>query len=328
MTTPGILAHAVKTQGWSFIPLTVLPPLLANVTIGAVLYTTYLQTLGIIYEPASHASKRVYPPPSAVQTFSAGFVAGGIQSLLAAPLDALSIRFRTADLLSQRYASMWHYAWSKTRAIGTRGAMAGWGLSFTKDAFGYGAFFASFEFVKSQCFYEAVSMYYGAYATLSLGQQREIDLHKSGERRGSNEASTPRPVIRPHYLMEPGFILLAGIAASVAQQAVQHPLQTIQEVHWKRLPGLDEQMQTRPRRLQTLHLYAQAYRKTFKQCAVLARRSGGWRSWLFAHFWSSTLTQVPSTSAGLIVFEVFRRKFGIGADAVRIQKDGYDILLP
>jgi hypothetical protein len=30
MTTPAVLAHAVRTEGWSFIPNQVLPPLLAN----------------------------------------------------------------------------------------------------------------------------------------------------------------------------------------------------------------------------------------------------------------------------------------------------------
>jgi len=30
MTTPALLAHAIKTEGWGFIPNQVLPPLLAN----------------------------------------------------------------------------------------------------------------------------------------------------------------------------------------------------------------------------------------------------------------------------------------------------------
>jgi hypothetical protein len=32
VTTPGLLFHAVKEQGWGFIPNQVLPPMLANVT--------------------------------------------------------------------------------------------------------------------------------------------------------------------------------------------------------------------------------------------------------------------------------------------------------
>ena len=86
MTTPGILAYAIKTHGWSFLPNQVLPPLLANVSVGAVLYAAYLTNLGLLYEPASHSSKRIYPPPPFHTTFFAGYSAGVVQSLLAAPL--------------------------------------------------------------------------------------------------------------------------------------------------------------------------------------------------------------------------------------------------
>jgi hypothetical protein len=35
---------------------------------------------------------------------------------------------------------------------------------------------------------------------------------------------------------------------------------------------------------------------------------------------------VPSTSAGLVIFELVRRRFGMGEE-VKISEDGYDILL-
>ena len=41
----------------------------------------------------------------------------------------------------------------------------------------------------------------------------------------------------------------------------------------------------------------------------------------------SRAAQVPSTSAGLIIFELVRRKYGMGGEPVRINRDGYDILL-
>ncbi|KAG9577236.1 hypothetical protein KCU77_g13568, partial [Aureobasidium melanogenum] len=168
MTTPGILAYAVQTHGWSFIPNQVLPPLLANVTVGAVLYTSYLGALGLYYEPASHSSKRIYPPAPLSSTFAAGFSAGAFQSIVAAPLDALTIRFKTTDLTQGTYKNMWDYASRKLQTIGARGAFAGWGLSFVKDSFGYGLFFGAFEFIKSQCFYEYVSHWYSRYGILSM----------------------------------------------------------------------------------------------------------------------------------------------------------------
>ena len=41
----------------------------------------------------------------------------------------------------------------------------------------------------------------------------------------------------------------------------------------------------------------------------------------------NTVRQVPSTSAGLIVFELMRRKYAFESEEIRIEKDGFDILL-
>lgn len=54
---------------------------------------------------------------------------------------------------------------------------------------------------------------------------------------------------------------------------------------------------------------------------------GGWRRWLYKDFVWNTIRSTPSTSAGLIVFELVRRKYGMGDGEVRINEDGYDILL-
>jgi hypothetical protein len=95
-------------------------------------------------------------------TFTAGFIGGGIQSVIAAPFDALQTRFRTADILDGKHKTMWHYAGHKLRSIGIQGIFAGWSLSFTKDAFGAAVFFGTFETVKSQAYLEFVSRYYGS----------------------------------------------------------------------------------------------------------------------------------------------------------------------
>jgi hypothetical protein len=63
-------------------------------------------------------------------------------------------------------------------------------------------------------------------------------------------------------------------------------------------------------------------------CTAEAKSEGlGLARWLYRGFWWNTIRQVPSTSAGLIIFELIRRKYGFGAEEVRITKDGYDILL-
>ncbi|GKZ69271.1 hypothetical protein AnigIFM60653_001052 [Aspergillus niger] len=206
-TTPGLLVHAVRTYGWRFIPNQVMPPLLANAGIGAVLYTSYLQVLGALYEPASQGIKRVYPPAPPSSTFAAGLIAGTIQSIVAAPLDALQVRLRASDLLEGPYKSMWHYGRHKLNQIGVRGIFAGWGLSFTRDAFGYAVFFSFFEFVKSQAYYSFLTWYYGSRRTHYVEQSQHIQSSDRGV-----------PLIRPHYALEPCFLMAAGVAASIAQQ--------------------------------------------------------------------------------------------------------------
>ena len=292
--------------------------MMANVTVGAILYTTYLQSLGALHGPASHQSKRVYPPPPVSAAFGAGFAAGSVQSIVAAPLDALQVRFRTSDMLEGHYKNMWNYASHKLREIGPKGIFAGWSLSFVKDSLGFAVFFATFEAVKSQAYYNFVRKWYGNYKPV---------FERISQRQKSQSSEFDRPTIKPHYTMEPTFLLLAGVAASVNQQLVQHPLATIQTVHYNRLESLDYAAKLEQPHSQMMRSYYKAYKETFRQCQTQASRGGGWQAWLYRGFLGTTIRQVPSTSAGLIVFELVRRRYSSFEDAVCIHKDGYDILL-
>ncbi|KAJ5836155.1 Mitochondrial substrate/solute carrier [Penicillium robsamsonii] len=303
-TTPGLLLHAVQTYGWRFIPNQVLPPLMANAGVGAVLYTSYLQVLGALHEPVSQGVKRVWPPAPPSATFAAGFTAGTIQSIVAAPLDALQVRFQTSDMLEGQYRSMWHYGHHKLKQIGLRGVFAGWSLSFMRDSLGYAVFFSSFEYIKSQSYYSFVTWYYGSL------QVDHVDKLSSSE---SSDRGVP--LIKPHYALEPCFLMMAGVMASIAQQTIQHPLSRIQDLHLGRLEYLDHQASLIPSRQKMIQLYYHAYQETFKRCKRKAVRAGGWRSWLFRGFIGSSLRQVPSTSAGLIIFELVRRRYANPADA-------------
>ena len=190
-----------------------------------------------------------------------------------------------------------------------RGVLAGWTLSFTKDALGYGLFFATFEYVKAQSYYAFITRYYGSLNPWNLPQD---DLIR---------------VIRPHYAIEPSFLLLAGMAASVSQQFVQHPIGLLQDIHYRSLAAYDKKSRSPVSVAEHLRLYSSAYKKTFQQGRARASQLGGWRKWLYKGFLRNTIRQVPSTSAGLIIFELVRRRYGIDVEAARIQKDGYDILL-
>ncbi|PKS10923.1 hypothetical protein jhhlp_002681 [Lomentospora prolificans] len=331
-TTPGVLTSAVKHHGWRVIPDQILPPLIANVGVAAVLYTSYLQILGMLHEESGKGSKRAYPPPEPTQTFAAGFLAGGIQSVIAAPLDAIQARYDHKDVMSSnpdgKPASMWSFSAAKLHEIGMRGIFAGWGLSFVKDSFGSAVFFSTFEYVKAQGYYKFVRWYYE-------GLDEDI-IDTLARKRPHNEGLR---VIRPHYAIEPLFLLFAGISASFTQQFLLHPLTHIQVEHWNHLEDIDEKakrLRCQPKtgswlghlRSRMFRTYYRAYSETWAQCHTEARSEGrGIIGWLYRGFWWNTIRQVPSTSAGLIIFELVRRKYGLTREEVRITKDGYDILL-
>ncbi|TPX17765.1 uncharacterized protein E0L32_002866 [Thyridium curvatum] len=359
-TTPGVLTSAIKHHGWRVVPDQVLPPLLANVGVGAVLYTSYLQILGRLHEESAKASRRVYPPPDPTATFAAGFLAGSIQSVVAAPLDAIQARYDHRQLFAGEAGSnggkpqsIWAFSTAKLREIGFRGIFAGWGLSWMKDSFGNAVFFSTFEYVKAQGYYKFVRWYYGGLnedLLDILARKRPTHDHRL-RTEGADPGSAPL-IIRPHYAIEPAFLLLAGVSASVAQQVLLHPLTNIQMEHWDHLEDLDEKARklrerrakeqqlknnsesatnspAKPRRRwRMLRAYYHAYQETWQQCKGQAAAEGQSVSrWLWRGFWWNTIRQVPSTSAGLIIFELVRRKYGFDEGEVRITRDGYDILL-
>ncbi|TQV95537.1 hypothetical protein V2A60_000727 [Cordyceps javanica] len=339
-TTPGVLTSAIRHEGWGIIPHQILPPLIANVGVGAVLYTSYLHILGQLHEGSGRATKRVYPPPSPGSTFTAGFLAGALQSVVAAPLDALQARYDHNDLMrndgSGKPQSMWRFGAEKLREIGLRGIFAGWGLSLAKDSMGSAVFFSVFEYVKAQGYYRFVTWYYGG-----LGKDI-VDLlatkRPASTPPGGDDASATT-IIRPHYAIEPMFLLAAGISASFTQQLFLHPLTHFQVKHWDHLEELDAKAQRyrssaaanperKAPRFRMMRAYYRAYQETLAGCAAEAATDGvSLNRWLYRGFWWNAIRQVPSTSAGLIIFELIRRKYGFGADEVRITKDGYDILL-
>lgn len=230
-------------------------------------------------------------------------------------MDALQVRFDKSEMLHRN--TMLQYARHKLHEVGVRGVFASWGLSFFKDSLGAAAFFSTFEFVKAQFYYSFVRWYYGSLRPSSI-----IEMAPTTKSRNRDV-----PTIKPHYALEPCFLMGAGITASVAQQIIQHPLGMVQNLHYERLEVLDHQASLRHSKKEMLRHYYHAYHETLRECKTAAAIVGGMRTWLFRGFLINTIKQVPSTSAGLIIFELVRRKYGTQAEAVMIQKDGYDILL-
>lgn len=300
--------------------------------------------LGVFHEPSGIGLKRVFPPPAFADTLAAGMVAGGIQSLVAAPLDALQTRSDVNEMLEGRHRSIWRYATHKLQEIGIRGVFAGYGFSLAKESLGYGIFFSSFEYVKQQLYYTYLTHYYGRRRFLELPLPLHyFDITSSPLDTASThtDPTTGKIVIRPHYALEPTFLLLAGVTASVMQQAISFPITQLQAIHYSRLESLDYKTKlvsplkegdgragllTRWGRLR--ERYAHSYGETLEQARYQSSRFGGWRRWLFRGFMGQAVRQVPGTSAGLIVFEVVRRRWALeGEKGMRVEWEGYDILL-
>lgn len=233
-------------------------------------------------------------------------------------------------MLDGKYKNALQYGGKKLAEIGFRGVFAGWELSLLKDSFGYGFFFATFEYVKAQGYYAFVKSYYGGLSPYRHGPILPP--------RTSTDKQEGTIVIKPHYAIEPTFLMLAGISATVAQQLITYPVSLVQSIHHGSLARLQflalsddttTTIRTRPRlQVQPRHaFFFKSYANTFRRCRVLARRMGSWRRWLWKGFFLNTIKQVPSTSAGLVIFELVRRRYGTEIQALAVEEYGYNILL-
>ncbi|BFZ61008.1 hypothetical protein YB2330_002066 [Saitoella coloradoensis] len=313
-STIGLLFNACQKHGLRFIPDNVLPPLLANSAVGVVLYTTYITALPLYHPPSYHHPNRTWPPPPFESVFWAGASAGAAQAIIAQPLDALQVRFKMNDMLEGKFRSMWDYSRTTLREVGVRSILGGFMLSLTKDALGYGLFFATFEFVKQQGYYSFLRLIYG--------KPHEPIQHDDVKHRHMHNTHPP------HFIIPPLFVVLAGAAASTAHQAISYPLTKIQDIHWSRLETLDYKL--RLEGSNPMLAYLHSYRDTFRQCSMSAAKYGGWWRWLYRGFAGTAVRSVPSTSAGLVVFEAFRRKYGgpsvFGGD-VLVEEEGWEVIL-
>ncbi|CAG8604579.1 16573_t:CDS:2 [Acaulospora colombiana] len=190
-TSIGMISNAVKYHGFSFIPRYILPPFVANSVVGAVLFTFYVSVLSKINGTSSFDAP---PPPSPFPAaFFSGAIAGAAQSLVAAPLDSLKVRFEVNDLLDGKHRSMYDYAKKTLKELGFASIYRGIGLTLIKDSLSCGLFFGVFEFAKQQ-----------------LTDQRHSQKNS--------------------YVVNPVFVLAAGGLAAVSYHIIDYPLDKIRNV--------------------------------------------------------------------------------------------------
>lgn len=89
--------------------------------IGAVLFTTYITVLsqfsGTSFFESDYNHSLHSPPPFSI-VFTSGAIAGAAQSLVAAPLDSLKVRFEVNDLLEGKHKSMFDFAKTTWKELG------------------------------------------------------------------------------------------------------------------------------------------------------------------------------------------------------------------
>ena len=271
---------------------------------GAVLYTTYLQVLGDGYQVSPLVKDAPRSGHAIANTLSAGAAAGAVHSTIITPLEMLQRSFRTTDITKHKYKDMWRYGFYKSQELGFRRLYAGWRLCFAKDTAGCAVFFATFEFVKSRCYESFVEHYYGGSSNVLADESMKgtVTVHRDAK------------LGKPHYAVEPAFLMFAGIAASVIQQAIQYPLERIQDSFYRVLPSTSSDKSVPQTWECSRQETRQAYKGTLKRIQKHAQRVHGWRRCLFKGFFWNTVRQVPSTSAGLVIFELLRRRQGFDGD--------------
>lgn len=309
-SSPALLYESVRRHGWQFIPNQVLPPMVANAAVGVILYSTYLIAMqyfsenrgwkwtigGAVGKGADSWYSWVF---SLYDSFRAGFIAGGVSSIAASPIDALYSRSNYAELVDSdvRNQGLYKYAWKKLKSIGVVGIFAGFWLNLMKESLGFGTYFALFEVIKSK----------GYKSTTKVLDW--WDRVRGRENTGSHDASQRNG----GRALQLTFVLFAGATAASGLIAVQYPFSKVQKVHLARLEALDIFNETnKVERSKWFKLYYNSYKQTWD--ILVARKLKSrltWPAFMYKGFTRYTLTNIPATSVGLLVFEITRQNLSL-----------------
>ena len=301
-----MLISVLKREGWRFIPDNILPPLIANLATGVILYGTYLGTLDVFNRHRGPKANFEYSP---IDTWRAGFIAGAVQSLAAAPLDAIYSRLTTAEMISGKHENLWRYGAHKLKEIGLVGVFAGYAFSLVKESFGFAFYFLTFELIKTRGYnltYRVIS----AYRNFKLAVSEKISFFGTNDQKVNSDI-IKKERLRLTKILKSTFVLLAGASAAFTLLAVQYPLTKVQRIHFHRLEALDiynssvHPLKKRP----FIKVYWNSYLDTFQQ--VMKNKQTYRMTWFqlaYKGFARNALTTIPATSVGLLIFEIMRTR--------------------
>ena len=261
-----VLHRALKQYGWRIIPERILPPLLVNSLTGILLYTSYLQTSSYLNKDITDQNEYYF------NIYKSGWIAGLLQGLVSSPVDAIIVRQNTDELIRQidKHDNVWKYAWRKWRQIGIIGCYGGCLLTLFKESISFGAYFWSFEYIKTK--------YDG-----KLKDSKYI--HHS-------------------------IIFVSGVTSALILQMIQYPITKIERIHHKRLEAIDNlaiTYRSNGWRSKHIHLYRNAYRETFIHLRQI--HTGNYlhfTKWLYRGFTRNTMAVIPGTTAGLLFLNYLR----------------------
>ncbi|KAJ3104637.1 hypothetical protein HDU97_009028 [Phlyctochytrium planicorne] len=237
----GFVRNLFKVEGFALISKNMLPLLICNSIIGAVLFNTYSITLEIL-------SKEVALPSFGGDSeeeltyevkhspFSAGALAGVAQSLLATPLDNVTRRVDPAEVANRRGEGVFRVMVQTVReAMPTEGGAwnkfkflyHGYPVNVAKDALGFSLFFGMFE------------------TTRRIGKRFVMDVHDtySWPKRyiypttstdpKSLDNPSEEPKSRPSLSLTLGnvaAVVSAGSLAGMSYQLVAYPFERISQI--------------------------------------------------------------------------------------------------
>lgn len=303
-----LLTRVLREKGWKFIPDHILPPLLANLATGVILYATYLTTLDA-FDKRRHQGEQkpangVYSP---FDTWRAGLIAGAVQSFVAAPLDAIYSRLTLSDRFEGKHTGYWEYVAHKLKQIGVVGVFAGFGFSLVKESLGFAFYFSTFELVKTRGYNMTYNMI-ERYRKVKRSVKKTLGF-------ASTEALDPQLLMleerRLTRILRSTYILLAGASAAVSLLAVQYPLSKVQQIHFGRLELIDELNAVSHHNKNSFlgRFYPHSYIDTYIRVKGIKEKSGlSWIRLAYKGFATNALTMIPATSIGLLVFEIMRTK--------------------
>lgn len=255
---------------------------------------------------------------SAVDTWKAGFIAGAVQSLVAAPIDAIYSRLSTAELLSGKHENLWKYGAHKLKEIGLVGVFAGYAFSLVKESFGFAFYFSTFEVVKTEG-YNVTYRVISAFRNFTSAVREKFVYFSGAAAPKVNPEMVRLEQARLTRVLRYTFILLAGASAALTLLSVQYPLLKLQKTHLHRLEALDIYNLSKPpaHSRPFIKLYYNSYLDTLHYVQNMRRKSQlSWMQLAYKGFGRNALTTIPATSVGLLVFEIMRTRVADSVDVL------------